>query len=206
LVSTRQYSAFVTAGGYSHRTLWTESGWDWRQAFGVDGPLSVPHPFDIANHPRIGITWYEAIAYARWVSERHEELGVSSRVRLPTESELERAIRGDLGNRFAHGNQVDYTRCNGGGTRIGTTSAVGVFPGGRSPHGLYDATGNVWEWTLSTVEDEWGADLDGDAGRVTRGGAWNSYGNYLRAAFRYAFAPLTRNLVIGVRLAADSRD
>jgi hypothetical protein len=203
-LTNAQYSAFVAAGGYADRELWTESGWEWLQLFSVGGPLSVPYPFDLSNHPRVGVTWYEAMAYAHWLNHRHEAADAPWRVRLPTELELERAIRGDAGSRFAYGDNVDYTRCNGAGTGIGSTSAVGMFPDGRSPHGLYDATGNVWEWTLSTTEEEWGGDLMGDAGRVVRGGSWSVYGNYLRATFRYAFAPLTRNRVIGLRLAAEA--
>src|SRR5207244_2615900 len=102
-----------------------------------------------------------------------------------SEFELERAIRGDTGNHFAYGDKVDYRRCNGGDTGIGTTCAVGIFHTGRSPYGLYDATGNVWEWTLSTPDNEWGGDLNTDESRVVRGGAWNYFGNYLRCAFRY---------------------
>jgi formylglycine-generating enzyme required for sulfatase activity len=203
-LTNAQYEAFIQSNGYLVQRYWTESGWKWLQAHEITGPDQFGKPFGITNHPRVGVSWYEAVAYTRWLNEVYNERHIQCNVRLPSEFELERAIRGDEGNRFAYGDEIDYSRCNGGGTGIGSTCAVGIFPEACSPHGLYDATGNVWEWTLSTPDEEWGNNLDSDESRVIRGGSWNYFGNYLRAAFRYWYAPLSRNSIIGIRLAAYS--
>lgn len=202
-VTNVQYELFVAAQGYTIERYWTRSGWDWRRTYDITGPLQLQFPFELSNYPRVGISWYEAMAYTRWLNEWYKEHAPSYniQVRLPGEFELERAIRGDMGNMFAYGNEVDYLVCNGGGTGINSTCAVGIFPEGRSPHGLYDATGNVWVWTISTPRDEAGGDLDSADSRVIRSGSWNYFGDYLRCAFRYSYAPLSRNTMTGIRLA-----
>ena len=85
-VTNAQYQAFVEADGYRDEQFWTEDGWRWRQSEDADSPRDFGPLFQAPNHPRVGVSWYEAVAYCSWLSER---LGYT--VRLPSEAEWERA-------------------------------------------------------------------------------------------------------------------
>jgi formylglycine-generating enzyme required for sulfatase activity len=87
-----------------------------------------------------------------------------------------------------------------------TTVAIGSYP--ANPWGLYDMTGNVWEWTCSAyVEDYDGREKqcvsknDVSTLRVLRGGSWNYSGRFVRSAIRSRFDAGNRNNSLGFRLA-----
>lgn len=106
------------------------------------------------SRPVVGITWFEALAYARWLSEVVAETGVPAGavVSLPSEAQWERAARGTDGGIWPWGDKAEKVRCNSSEGELGEPSTVGMFPRGKSPEGLFDCSGNVWEWT-STI---WG--------------------------------------------------
>jgi formylglycine-generating enzyme required for sulfatase activity len=135
------------------------------------------------DHPIVGITWYEAVAYARWAGKR-----------LPTEAEWEKAARGVDGRRYPWGEEFSPLSCNMAASGIGATSAVATFsPAGDSPYGVTDMAGNVWEWTSSLYwpypyrADDGREELAEEAGRrVLRGGSWQSrFTEHLRCCNRY---------------------
>jgi formylglycine-generating enzyme required for sulfatase activity len=90
------------------------------------------------------------------------------------------------------GGEADPNQANYEDTNLGTTSAVGCFPGGASPYGCLDMSGNTWEWLRTKYEHPDDHDLEGDAPRVLRGGVY--YGNeYLvRCAVRNGLNPYNR--------------
>ena len=101
------------------------------------------YPPGKADHPVTQVTWDDADAYCAWAGKR-----------LPTDEEWEKAARGTDGRMFPWGNEFDVDKANTpqrwaklGVT--GDTTPVGAFEGGKSPYGLYDMSGNVWEWTSS---------------------------------------------------------
>jgi formylglycine-generating enzyme required for sulfatase activity len=141
--------------------------------------------FNNPAQPVVGICWYEAQAYCAWLRAQ-----TGQPFRLPTEAEWEAAARGlprrrfafwkgPQPRRYAFGEKFDAARCNTFETHIRRTTPVGVFPGGTTPEGLVDMTGNVWEWTSSVYRDYPYDAADGredhhapSTRRVVRGGSW----------------------------------
>jgi formylglycine-generating enzyme required for sulfatase activity len=195
-VTYAQYEPFVAETG--HRPdFWNEPKWR------------------IGNHPVIGVTWYEAYAYAKWLDELRqenklrfpEEMPANSVIRLARECEWEKAARYPDGRLFPWGNGWDLAWLNQGGSSIDRTSAVGIFPDGANPaHGACDLSGNVWEWCLTKWADEYRTPktednaAEGDDRRCVRGGSWSHPDFYARAATRNGAHPGGRNSYQGFRV------
>ena len=179
-VTNEQFAAFVGDGGYTERwrRCWTEAGWRWKEREQWLRPRDFGEPFGLPNHPAVGVSWYEVVAYCRWLTERLCQASLVPEgwlVRLPSEAEWEKAARGTDGQIYPWGDEFDAERCNVVDTGVGGTSAVGCFQGGASPYGVEDLSGNVWEWcgtkwraSYETPADE---SLAGDSPRVLRGGS-----------------------------------
>ncbi|HQM15489.1 MAG TPA: SUMF1/EgtB/PvdO family nonheme iron enzyme [Anaerolineae bacterium] len=222
-VTQTQYAAFVKAGGYTERRYWTDAGWQRKEREDWAGPECYGTPFDLPNHPVVGVSWYEAVAFCRWLEEqlkavnskfqvwKADQLTTISvspgafNVRLPGEPEWEKAARGEDGRRYPWGNDMDAEQVNYEGTGIGATSAVGAFPGGASLYGVLDLSGNVWEWCRTKWEGnyrQYQNDVDpaGDARRVVRGGAFGSNDWGVRCAYRNCGLPYDRSGGQGFRV------
>lgn len=214
-VTVAQYRVFVDeAKGYDHPAYWTPAGWEWRRKNSVDEPRLWDDPqWTVDNHPVVGVSWHEAVAYCAWL---RAETGRP--FRLPDEAMWEKAARGTDGRRWPWGNDWDAS-CLNAERSIGRTSAVGIFPGGKSPYDIFDAAGNVWEW-CSGPGYRSGASYDrgfqcrpyrkdvvlkADA-RAVRGGAWNDNNQLTRAAYRDNDNPGSRNDSIGFRVAEHLSD
>jgi len=106
-VTQAQFAEFVEAGGYKEARYWLEAkrAEVWRDGRihlkwaneGRDRPFDFGEPFNLPNHPVLGVTWYEALAFARWLTDRwRSRLPAGWEVRLPTEAQWEKAARGSL--------------------------------------------------------------------------------------------------------------
>jgi formylglycine-generating enzyme required for sulfatase activity len=211
-ITVAQYQTFVDAGGYKEAHYWTTAGWAWREANGITGPEPYNGVFETINHPQVGVSWYEALAFCAWLSEQ-----VDREIRLPTEPEWERAARHIDGRIYPWGNVGDpAARCNMRNTGIGSTSAVGLFPSSYAVCGAADLAGDVLEWTLSL----WGADWENPAfgypyqagdgrenpeapetvRRVLRGGSFYNDRGDVRCAYRLGDGPDDRDDNLGFRV------
>lgn len=138
------------------------------------------------NHPVVLVAWDEAMSYCQWLnSHKQERLPAGLIIRLPTETEWEKAARGTDGREWAWGNDFDLNKCNFKGNNIGTTTPVGNYsPHGDSLYGCSDMIGNVKEWvrTQSSTYKNYVSsrqenieDIENDseaASRLLRGGSF----------------------------------
>jgi formylglycine-generating enzyme required for sulfatase activity len=202
-ITVAQYGVFAAAGGYHTARFWTPAGWAWRERKGREGPPTFGEPFQTPNHPQVGVSWYEAVAFCRWLSEQ-----TGQDIRLPTEAQWERAARHTDARRYPWADAGKVAdRCNVDETGIGSTSAVGLFPAGNAVCGAADLAGNVWEWcstkwigSYEGYEKKVDDDLEGDALRVLLGGSWGSRPAAAAAAFRLRGIPYSWNHYIGFRV------
>ncbi|MCP4396753.1 MAG: SUMF1/EgtB/PvdO family nonheme iron enzyme, partial [bacterium] len=216
-VTNAQYQAFVTDGGYTEkwRKCWSEEGWKWKEEEeeeAVMGPEPYGNLFDIANHPVVGISWYEAQAYCCWLTEflwNSGDLQETQEIRLPSEAEWEKAARGTDGRIFPWSNtDITPELANYSNTELGATSAVGCFSKNVSPYGCEEMSGNVFEWCADWFTDKYYAKSPAEnptgpasgSSRVIRGGAWYNVAGDCRAAYRCRVDPGNRYDHFGFRL------
>jgi serine/threonine protein kinase/formylglycine-generating enzyme required for sulfatase activity len=170
-----------------------------------------PSAFQGPSLPVDSISWHEAEQFCARLTEQLHALGYG-RFRLPTEREWEYVCRAGSEGDYAAGNGERALRKIGwyrdvGSSGPGRTRPVGQLEANR--WGLYDMSGNVWEWchdtyVASAVSDDTNpASSDDSASRVLRGGSWNTDLFYCRSASRYGEAPETRRNDIGFRVVMD---
>ncbi len=186
-VTNEQYQEFMLANGYDLQKLWSKEGWAWKQEHQVNRPKYWNDArWSIADHPVVGVNYYEAEAYATWIGKR-----------LPTEQEWEKAARGTDGREYPWGDVFDKARCNSEESGIGATTPVTKFTKGVSPLGCFDLAGNVWEWCTSWYDESLEM-------RVARGGAWGNRPRLLRSWFRNGGDADDRGSNLGFRLVQDA--
>lgn len=189
-VTQDQFQCFLDAPDFDEQAWWTgipES----------EQKLSAP-AFPYGNHPRERVSWYQAIAFCRWLSDK---LGYI--VDLPHEYEWEVAARYPDQRLFPWGDEFDRAKANTRESGIRKTTPVGSFPAGRnSTLALYDLSGNVWEWCRNKFADPDARDtMEISTGwRPLRGGSWNLIHDDARASSRVNYHSDDRYHVVGFRL------
>lgn len=208
-VTNEQYHQFVEAGGYEQMALWDESIWPAVLGFtdqtGQPGPRywqNGKFPAGKEDHPVVGVCWYEASAFARWVGKR-----------LPTDPEWVKAgswpVPTDAGKtaqrKYPWGEAMDRRVANMWGNGVNDTVSVTASPGGDSIGGVQQLVGNTWEWTSSTFGNWEPVGLKIDTPmplKAIRGGAYDTYfDTQASCQFQSGESPLARKHNIGFRCA-----
>lgn len=206
-VTRRDFAAFVAETG--HETdperrgfgfVWPgrwqrQPGASWRDPQG-DGSGGEA----LADHPVVQVSARDAAAFCAHYG-----------LRLPSDAEWELAARGFDGRRYPWGDRPPQafsarpasfgtTACCAADEADGyrRTAPVGSFPAGRSPFGLWDMAGNVWEWTASRRPDR-------PRRVILRGGGWGNDPYCLRSSYRHDNPPDIGLDMVGFRCAADPR-
>jgi len=165
-VTHTQFQIFIDyPDGYAN-PVW----WEGLSARGIQQQASGPveSAFAIPDHPRVNVSWYEAVAYARWLSAK-----LNYEIAIPTEQQWEKAARGADGRLYPYGNAFDRTKGNAGNSGIGMTSRVDKYPDGVSPCGAIDMSGNTWEWCINEYHDPDPEIRPSNSRRVLKGGSWS---------------------------------
>lgn len=162
----------------------------------ISGKLTIESGY--ARHPVIGVTWYGAVAYAKWIGKR-----------LPTEAEWEVAAKGDLsGALYPTGEEIEKSQAN-----FFSSDTTPVMSYAPNAYGLYDMAGNVYEWCQDWYDYNYYEHSSQEPSnpkgplqgvyRVLRGGCWKSLKDDLRCSHRHRNNPGIGNRTYGFRCASN---
>jgi len=204
-VTIREYIEFIK-DTETHYPIWLEKDSEYNIQKGHNNYYKNMNL--TANAPIIGISWYDAMAYCKWLSQKANRI-----YRLPTEAEWEYACRAETTTKWYFGDhetELDkYSWYSKNSEK--TTHNVGQKRPNR--WGICDMHGNVWEWCLDDWKNNYeDIPLDGSAyidknsfKKVLRGGSWNDIENYTSSSIRYGYFPKAKNNIFGFRIVTDKK-
>ena len=155
------------------------------------------------HQPVVGVSWYAARAYCLWLSMLE---GGRTLYSLPSEIEWEWAAGGCRSGAVQNVRRWPWPEDEGElsfrlanyGNKIGATTVVGSYPDGRTPEGLHDMLGNIWEWMDNWFDEK-------KQFHAIRGGSWYSDADALHCSSQYGYDPwLSRSYRVGFRVVRSS--
>jgi len=189
-VTVEQYAAYLKKSGAEPPDFWE------RVNQKEDG-----------SRPVVGMDWLEASEFCEYFGKR-----------LPTEAQWEKAARGTDGRKYPWGNDDPGPLFANFASGVSfsyskSLAAVGSYESGKSPYGVYDMVGNVWEWVLDWYEKTYyqvaaPKNPSGPSGgdyKVIRGGSWSKRPAVARAAGRMYLSPSQRSNSVGFRCAGEAK-
>jgi formylglycine-generating enzyme required for sulfatase activity len=203
-VTVQDYALFIEDDGYAEPRWWLERFGQWQQ------PDTWQQQKEHPNRPVVGVSWFEAMAYAAWLTDHLHRVGKLAQdkvARLPTEAEWEYAARSPSAHPYSWDDAEPSAELANYAGNVDDPSPVGVYPLGATPKGVQDMTGNVWEWCLNHYGNEvpeLGKIGRGYEARTLRGGSWLNQAITLRCVFRRGYLPDLRANNLGFRLVLGS--
>jgi len=195
LVSNANYNTFIQETGHPapkvSKKIW--EGYDLIHPYEETLRFSWKNdviPQGRGQHPVVLVSWLDAKAYADWLSAK-----TGRNWHLPTERQWEKAARGTDGRNFPWGNNFTPQNLNSHDTGPFDTLPVGQFSQGKSPFGMLDAAGQVFEWTLNQPTNN---------RYIVKGGSWDDRGcGVCRPAARHSRPRSLKHILIGFRLVRE---
>jgi iron(II)-dependent oxidoreductase len=211
-VTNAEYQRFVDAAGYEQLEFWHEEALpallDFVDQSGAPGPRywsDGQYSPDDQHLPVVGVSWYEAWAYARWVGKQlPSDAEWTKAAAWPVESAPGRVAQ----RRYPWGESFDVRRAHLYGSGHQGPVPVDEFPGGTSVGGIHQLIGNVWEWTSTPLADVADPTLHvSESVMSVRGGAFDTYfENQATCHFQSGEHALSRRRNVGFRLALPMSD
>ncbi|MCB9665593.1 MAG: SUMF1/EgtB/PvdO family nonheme iron enzyme [Alphaproteobacteria bacterium] len=185
-VTNQEFRAWVEAGGYDDRAAWSDDGWAWKEETADTWPSLAARDsvraFVVANQPVVGVSWFEADAYARGVGAR-----------LPRWYERVWAVRGAEKRPYPWGDPFREGYANTKEEVLERPCAVGLYVRDVTPEGVHDLAGNAAEWTGEEAGEE----------RLLHPGSYDQPSLASWAKALTSAAPSARWGALGFRLARD---
>ena len=145
------------------------------------------YPPGTENHPVVLISYEDAEAYADWKSQQ-----TGATYRLPTATEWEQAARSNDGRYFPWGDRWQDNSTNWAGSKLNYTSAIASYPLSKSPYGVEDMAGNVFEYT-STLQQQ-------NTRAMMKGCSWDDLPGFCRSAYQHTRPVTSKHILFGFRL------
>lgn len=146
-VTNQEFFQFVANGGYDDASLWSDEGRAWlagtEAAWPAHAARDTSRTLVVGNQPVVGVSWYEAEAYAN-----------AHGARLPRADERVWVVRGPERRPYPWGAPFGEGNANTREEVLGRPCAVGLYVNDRTPEGVCDLAGNVAEWTADRVGAE----------------------------------------------------
>lgn len=202
-VTYAQFGAFVDAPDG-----WTDARWWDGMTPQYQRQPIFPQRTQLDNHPREAVSWYQAVAFGRWLNAKCAGEQVGSlvighdlEIRLPLEWEWQYAAQGADGRTYPWGDVWDGRFANTREARLGVTTAVGMVPQGASWCGALDMSGGLWEWCLNEYKTPDQVSFDSYVSRILRGGSFVDIPEYAVCGSRFNDLPNRRLDYYGFRVA-----